>query len=225
MVISAILVLAIDWPVRRQSPVVHYWTISEIKCNKNYCLFQFSNDSVLVLLTLLSYYHFIEKFICYLQFLTESTSAFTWYERFFIFFVKLCRAKADALKRTLTYLTHFSRKNNARTNYACMCNNCALCNINIHYRIHIIQYTVYICRYIFVSFVFHVKIMQFLQKCINYYSNFSHNYSLWYEANHIKNIWLEITHVFMYDYRHAYIICTYRYTYAVCTLHISYICI
>ena len=45
MVISAILVLAIDLPVHRQSHVVHYWTISEIKCNKNCCLCQFSNDS------------------------------------------------------------------------------------------------------------------------------------------------------------------------------------
>ena len=39
------IVLAIDRPVHRQSPVVHYWTASEIKYNMNCCLCQFSNDS------------------------------------------------------------------------------------------------------------------------------------------------------------------------------------
>ena len=45
MEISVILLFAIDWLVHRQSSVVHYWTILEIKCNKNCCLRQFSNDS------------------------------------------------------------------------------------------------------------------------------------------------------------------------------------
>ena len=45
MEISVILLFAIDWLVHRQCPVVHYWTILEIKYNKNSCLCQFSNDS------------------------------------------------------------------------------------------------------------------------------------------------------------------------------------
>ena len=111
--------------MHRQSPVVHYWTISEITCNKNCCLCQFSNDSdylfsisitdITELLPLYWKVHFLPAVFN----LKHFSSYLIW--TFFIFLVKPCRAKADALKRTLTHLkilTHFSRKSNALTNYA-----------------------------------------------------------------------------------------------------------
>ena len=73
-----------------QSPVVHYWTVSEIECNLNCCLWQFSTDSDYVfsisitditeLLSLYSKVHLLPSVF------NLSTLGFTWYKRFFIFF-------------------------------------------------------------------------------------------------------------------------------------------